>query len=65
MIKTVSMVLVAGTLCACGSTEVVTPPTVNVSIGQQLIDLKNARDSNAISQKEWEQQKARLIQSVK
>jgi hypothetical protein len=64
MIKTLSMVLAAGALCACGSTEVVAP-TMNVSVGQQLIDLKKARDSNAISQKEWEQQKERLISSVK
>ena len=64
MIKTFSIVLMAGALSACGSTEVVAP-TMNVSIGQQLIDLKNARDSNAISQKEWEQQKERLISSVR
>ncbi|HEX6721716.1 MAG TPA: hypothetical protein VF107_09115 [Burkholderiaceae bacterium] len=64
MIKTLSIVLMAGALSACGSTEVVAP-TMNVSIGQQLIDLKNARDSNAISQKEWEQQKERLISSVR
>ena len=64
MIKTLSIVLMAGALSACGSTEVVAP-TMNVSVGQQLIDLKNARDSNAISQKEWEQQKERLINSVR
>ncbi len=64
MIKTLSIVLMAGALSACSSTEVVAP-TMNVSVGQQLIDLKNARDSNAISQKEWEQQKERLINSVR
>jgi hypothetical protein len=42
----------------------VLPPTVNVSIGQQLIDLKKARDSGAISPKEYEQQVRRVIDSV-
>lgn len=42
----------------------VLPPTVNVSIGQQLIDMKNARDSGALSQKEYEQQVRKLIDSV-
>jgi len=52
-------------LAACSSarTEVM-PPTVNVSIGQQLIDLKKARDSGAMSQKEYEQQTRKLIDSV-
>lgn len=54
--------LVVG-LGACSGTEVVAP-TMNVSIGQQLIDLKNARDSGAISQAEWLKQKQRIIDSV-
>ncbi len=52
-------------LAACGSTTEVVPPTVNVSIGQQLIDLKKARDSGALTPSEYERQKARLIDSVK
>jgi hypothetical protein len=51
-------------LGACSSTDVLAP-TMNVSVGQQLIDLKKARDSGAISQREWEQQKQRIIDSVK
>lgn len=51
-------------LAGCGSTEVVAP-TVSVSIGQQLIDLKKARDSGALTQAEYEKQKANLIASVK
>lgn len=51
-------------LVACGSKTEVIAPTVNVSIGQQLIDLKKARDSGAISQSQWEQQKKNLINSV-
>ena len=53
------------TLTACSSTKTeVMPPTVNVSIGQQLIDLKKARDSGALSPKEYEQQVRKLIDSV-
>jgi hypothetical protein len=51
-------------LAGCGSTEVVAP-TVSVSIGQQLIDLKKARDSGAMSAAEYDKQKANLIASVK
>ena len=52
-------------LTACSSTRTeVMPPTVNVSIGQQLIDLKKARDSGALSQGEYEQQIRKLIDSV-
>jgi hypothetical protein len=49
--------------CSSAKTEVM-PPTVNVSIGQQLIDLKVAKDSGALSQNEYEQQVRRLIDSV-
>jgi hypothetical protein len=63
MKKTIMILLTCGALAACSSTEVVTP-TMNVSVGQQLIDLKKARDSGAISQAEWDQQKQRIIKSV-
>jgi hypothetical protein len=49
--------------CSSAKTEVM-PPTVNVSIGQQLIDLKKAKDSGALSQKEYEQQARKLIDGV-
>jgi len=55
--------VLAVTLAACGSTEVVRP-AVSVSVGQQLIDLKKARDSGALTQREYEQQKAQLIRNV-
>jgi uncharacterized lipoprotein YbaY len=61
----VTAAAVALTLAACGSTEEVTAPSVNVSIGQQLIDLKKARDSGALSAAEYERQKANLIAGVK
>ncbi len=50
-------------LAACGGNEVVRP-TVNVSVGQQLIDLKRARDAGALSAREYEYQRKRLIDSV-
>ena len=56
-------IVVAAGVAGCGSTEVVRAP-VNVSVGQQLIDLKKARDSGALSPREYEQQKTQLIRSV-
>jgi hypothetical protein len=35
-----------------------------VSVGQQLIDLKKAKDGGALTQKEYEQQVRKLIDSV-
>lgn len=53
-------------LTACSSTNTeVLPPTVNVSIGQQLIDLKKAKESGAISDKEYQAQVKKVIDSVK
>jgi hypothetical protein len=48
MLKSIVIVLMCGLLAACSSTEVVAP-TMNVSVGQQLMDLKKARDSGALS----------------
>lgn len=62
--KSIVIVLMCGLLAACSSTEVVAP-TVNVSVGQQLMDLKKAKDSGALSQSEWEKQKKNLIDSVR
>ena len=64
MVKSTAIVLACALMAACSSTEVVAP-SMNVSIGQQLIDLKKARDSGALSEKEWEQQKKTLIESVR
>ena len=52
-------------LAACSSTKTeVLPPTVNVSVGQQSINLK-AKESGAISEKEYQTQMKRVIDSVK
>ena len=63
MLKAAMALLVAAMLAGCGSTEVV-KPVVNVSVGQQLIDLKKARDSGALSDREYQHQKADLIRNV-
>lgn len=66
MKKVLIAVCIAATfpLSGCGGTEVV-QPTVSLSVGQQLIDLKKARDSGALSQSEYDKHKADLIRSVK
>ncbi len=56
--------LAAATLVGgCGGNEVL-QPTVSVSVGQQLIDLKKARDSGALNERDYERQKKLLIDSV-
>lgn len=57
--------LVLMVISGCSSTEVVQQPNLNVSIGQQFIDLKKAYDSGALTEKEFQRQKARLIDSIR
>ena len=59
----IAVALAVAALAGCGGNEVVRP-TVSVSVGQQLIDLKKARDSGALSEREYESQKANLIRNV-
>jgi hypothetical protein len=54
-------ITVAG--CGGGGAEVKTT-TTTVSVGQQLIDLKKARDTGSISQSEYERLKRDLINRV-
>jgi uncharacterized protein YcfL len=68
MIRTRSLIagaLLALMLAGCGSSTKVVQPNVNVSIGQQLIDLKNAKDSGALSESEYKKQKQALIDNFK
>ncbi len=59
-------VMVALLLSACSSASTdVLQPTVSVSVGQQLIDLKKAKDAGALSEKEYQVQVKRLIDSVR
>jgi uncharacterized lipoprotein YbaY len=55
-------VTVAAALAGCGSDP--PRPTVSVSVGQQLIDLKKAKDSGVLSAREYESQKDKLIRTV-
>lgn len=61
---TLAVLVAAAMLAGCSSTEVVAP-TVSVSIGQQLIDLKKARDSGALSQNDYLRQRQALIDNVR
>jgi hypothetical protein len=61
------MVVMAALLlgaCSSASTDVL-QPTVSVSIGQQLIDLKKAKDAGALSDQEYQTQVKRLLDSVR
>ena len=52
LLRHLAAALVAVVLAGCGGHEVVRP-TVSVSIGQQLIDLKKAREAGVLSQREY------------
>ena len=52
-------------ICGCrGGSANVKTTTSTVSIGQQLIDLKKAYDSGAMSQDQYNKAKSKLIKSV-
>jgi hypothetical protein len=57
------IVALSSVLSACGGKEVVRP-AVNISVGQQLIDLKKARDSGALSAAEYDSQRKLLLKNV-
>lgn len=56
-------IVAAGVLNGCGS-EPPKGPRVDVSIGQQLIELKEAHDTGALTDKEHARQKKQLIDNV-
>jgi|JFJP01.1.fsa_nt_gi hypothetical protein len=51
-------------VAACSSNDVVRAP-LNLTVGQQLIDLKKAHTSGALSFAKYDQQRRRLIDNVK
>lgn len=61
---TLAALIAVAMLAGCGSTEVVAP-TVSVSVGQQLIDLKKARDSGALNENDYQRQRKALIDNVR
>ncbi len=62
--RLVLLMLLAIILGGCSSTEVVRGP-LDISIGQQLIDLKKAHTSGALNDAEYEQQRKKLIREVR
>ena len=62
--KVVIAMAIIAMLNGCSSTDVVRAP-MDVSIGQQLIDLKKAYDNGVLSSSEYDSQRRRLIDSVK
>lgn len=63
-LKLLSACLLLAGLSACSSNEVVRAP-LDISIGQQLIDLKKAHSSGAINDREYDQQRKHLINNVR
>lgn len=61
---TVFLTVAALTIGGCSSTQVVQGP-VSGSIGQQLIDLKKAYEVGAVSKRDYEDQREKLIDSVR
>ena len=62
-LKLIVVAALVAVLTGCSSTDVVRAP-LDVSIGQQLIDLKKARDNGVLSANEYDSQRRRLIDSV-
>ncbi len=62
MLKSLLCAALLAALGACSSSEVVRQ--VDITIGQQLIDLKQARDKGALSASEYDAQRRKLINSV-
>ncbi len=62
--KLLPVVVLMLSVVACSSNEVVRAP-LELTVGQQLIDLKKAHTSGALSAAEYDQQRARLINNVK
>lgn len=57
-------VLIAGALYGCSSPKPA-GPRIDVTIGQQLIELKEAHEAGALSDKEYQRQKKQLIDSIR
>ncbi|MCU0950807.1 MAG: SHOCT domain-containing protein [Burkholderiaceae bacterium] len=55
---------VALLLAGCASDEIVRA-RLDVTVGQQLIDLKKAHDAGALTRAEYDRQRARLIDAVR
>jgi len=60
------MLAALGAACALAACSSPKPagPRIDVTIGQQLIELKEARDVGALSEKEYARQKKALIDGI-
>ncbi|MCA3223181.1 MAG: SHOCT domain-containing protein [Burkholderiales bacterium] len=61
---TIAGAMALALLAGCASNDVVRA-RVDVTVGQQLIDLKKARDAGALTADEYDRQRKRLIDSVR
>ncbi len=61
--STLLVVCTAVVLAGCSSNRLLHAP-VDVTIGQQLIDLKKAHAGGALSDREYAEQRRKLIDSV-
>ncbi len=59
----IATLAMASILTACSS-DAPRGPRIDVTIGQQLIELKEAREAGALTDKEYERQKKALIDSI-
>ena len=64
MHKTLWAVAVMAALSGCSSNEVIRGP-LDITLGQQLIDLKEAHNKGALSTTEYDDQRRRLIDNAK
>ena len=62
--KPAAAIFAAILLYGCGSPPP-PRPRVEVTMGQQLIELKEAHDAGALSDKEYDRQRKKLIDSFK
>jgi hypothetical protein len=58
MIPVVLLLLTAG----CGSTKVTAHTNTQATVGQQLMDLKHARDQGLITDKEYEKLREAIVE---
>ena len=58
------LVTLIAAMSGCGSPDVVRAP-IDITIGQQLIDLKKAHDNGVLNASEYDSQRRRLIDGVK
>jgi len=62
---TIAAAVVVAALLAGGCASDAPMTTTNISLGQQLIDLKDARDKGALSDKEYKNARERIIDNAR